>query len=259
MKVSIITFNESEYGYKLLNHAQRTGLDIDCVFVVQCGLSKKIRMFRSMFVRHVGFFDAFVTCASRLISEAARPSKEEWEQRPLIRDYTKLASKVVETEDKRDQRFLEEVKNNRPDILLLGQAGIIHEELLAIPRICTLNSHPGWLPDYKGNHVLYWTCLNKEFQKVGYTVHKVDSGIDTGEIVSQKHIQPEPGDTIADLEERLYDAGVKALVESATAWEKASQFATIQRPDEGKMYYAMPLKLQKQAENNLKRYTNAAS
>src|SRR6185312_824748 len=74
------------------------------------------------------------------------------------------------------------VRNLAPDLLVHAGAGILRRELLAIPRLGTLNAHMGILPRYRGMNVAEWACL--EGNPVGCTVHLVNAGIDTGDIVA---------------------------------------------------------------------------
>ena len=48
-----------------------------------------------------------------------------------------------------------------------------------------INCHAGNLPFYRGRNVLNWALINGE-KKFGITVHFIDKGIDTGDIIIQK-------------------------------------------------------------------------
>ena len=63
-----------------------------------------------------------------------------------------------------------------------------------------LNVHPAWLPDYRGPEPILWELLEGE-QQPGVTLHKVDAGIDTGDIICQTRIK-RPGLPLAWLMER---------------------------------------------------------
>jgi dTDP-4-amino-4,6-dideoxyglucose formyltransferase len=49
-----------------------------------------------------------------------------------------------------------------------------------------INLHPSLLPFGRGADPIPWAIINK--QKQGVTIHKIDSGLDTGEIVSQREL-----------------------------------------------------------------------
>ena len=62
---------------------------------------------------------------------------------------------------------------------------IFKTKLFSLPRLGTINCHAGKLPFYRGRNVLNWVLINDE-KEFGITVHYVDEGIDTGDIIIQK-------------------------------------------------------------------------
>ncbi len=65
---------------------------------------------------------------------------------------------------------------------------IFKKEALLLPNLGTINCHAGALPFYRGRNVLNWVLINDE-SSFGVTVHYVDEGIDTGDIILQ-HLEP---------------------------------------------------------------------
>lgn len=53
------------------------------------------------------------------------------------------------------------------------------------PPLKTINCHAGKLPFYRGRNILNWVLINDE-KEFGITVHYVDEGIDTGDIILQR-------------------------------------------------------------------------
>lgn len=62
---------------------------------------------------------------------------------------------------------------------------IFKTEMINLPRFKTINCHAGKLPFYRGRNVLNWALINDE-KEFGITVHYIDEGIDTGDIILQK-------------------------------------------------------------------------
>lgn len=62
---------------------------------------------------------------------------------------------------------------------------IFKEKILSRPRLKTINCHAGKLPFYRGRNVLNWALINDE-KEFGITVHYIDKGIDTGDIILQR-------------------------------------------------------------------------
>jgi len=62
---------------------------------------------------------------------------------------------------------------------------IFRKPIIELPRLNTINCHAGKLPFYRGRNVLNWAIINDE-KEFGVTVHFVDQGIDTGDIILQQ-------------------------------------------------------------------------
>jgi methionyl-tRNA formyltransferase len=75
---------------------------------------------------------------------------------------------------------------------------ILREPVLSLPPRGTLNCHAGALPFYRGRNPLTWAIINGE-EEFGVTVHWVDLGIDTGDIVRQVKMPIRATDTYATL------------------------------------------------------------
>lgn len=88
---------------------------------------------------------------------------------------------------------------------------ILREDILGLPARGTLNCHAGALPFYRGRNPLTWAIINGE-EEFGVTVHWVDLGIDTGDIVVQIKTPIKPGDTYATLLASAEELCASALV-----------------------------------------------
>ncbi len=81
-----------------------------------------------------------------------------------------------------------------PDIgLLLWWPKIIREPLISLPRNGFVNTHPSLLPYNRGKHYSFWAIV--ENAPYGVTMHFVDEGIDTGDIIAQSSIAVDWTDT----------------------------------------------------------------
>jgi methionyl-tRNA formyltransferase len=93
---------------------------------------------------------------------------------------------------------------------------ILRREILDLPPRGTLNCHAGALPFYRGRNPLTWAIINGETE-FGITVHWVDLGIDTGDIVRQIKVPIRADDDYATLlvkaEELCADTLLKAIAD----------------------------------------------
>ena len=99
---------------------------------------------------------------------------------------------------------------------------IFRKRIINLPRLKTINCHAGKLPFYRGRNILNWALINDE-KEFGITVHYIDDGIDTGDIILQRSFPITEKDNYATLLETsftecaqiLYDA--LKLVQSGKA------------------------------------------
>lgn len=78
---------------------------------------------------------------------------------------------------------------------------LIPSEVLSVPRVGVLNLHPAYLPWGRGWHTPSWALL--EGTPAGATLHFMDAGVDSGDIVDQQRLEIDPGDTAHSLYARL--------------------------------------------------------
>jgi phosphoribosylglycinamide formyltransferase-1 len=65
-----------------------------------------------------------------------------------------------------------------------------------------INSHPSLLPLFPGAHAVR-DALAAGASKTGTTVHWVDAGVDTGEVIAQEALEITPGESEESLHERI--------------------------------------------------------
>lgn len=80
---------------------------------------------------------------------------------------------------------------------------IMKNNFIEFPPLKTINCHAGKLPFYRGRNILNWVLINDE-KEFGITVHYVDEGIDTGDIILQKTFPITDKDDYNSLLNRAY-------------------------------------------------------
>lgn len=80
---------------------------------------------------------------------------------------------------------------------------ILRCPLFSLPRLGTINCHAGKLPFYRGRNVLNWALINDE-REFGITIHYIDDGIDTGDIIMQSSYQIDDADDYGTLLKKAY-------------------------------------------------------
>jgi methionyl-tRNA formyltransferase len=78
----------------------------------------------------------------------------------------------------------------------------------------TINVHHGAVPDYRGGPPVFWELADGE-DTVGFTIHRIDAGIDTGPVLAQGAVPIERRPTLAQTLEAtippLHEASLDAL------------------------------------------------
>lgn len=90
---------------------------------------------------------------------------------------------------------------------------IIRQTVLDAAPMGFINCHAGALPFYRGRNILNWVLINDE-PSFGVTVHRIDQGIDTGDILVQHILPIDDTDTYATLLDRATLACAEALHEA---------------------------------------------
>ena len=111
---------------------------------------------------------------------------------------------------------LERVRSFHPDVGLSLAAPILKRELFSIPRLGTINLHKGRLPSFRGMPPAFWELVLGE-REVGCSVHKVEDGLDTGDVLVAGAIRVEPHSTVRGLQLKLDELGVRMTVDAMRA------------------------------------------
>ena len=93
------------------------------------------------------------------------------------------------------------LRNEGCDLLLVSTDAIIGSNVLKIPRLATLNAHPGWIPQFRGLGSFYHQLA--QGKKPAVSVHKVDEGVDTGPLILRECLEIDGKDDFAAVEAQL--------------------------------------------------------
>ncbi|UPT77638.1 hypothetical protein MN086_00475 [Sulfurovum sp. XGS-02] len=104
-----------------------------------------------------------------------------------LRSYAKLMDIPYYYMNNGSDKNLENwVKEQNPDVILVySMSQLLKGNIFSIPKYGTINLHPSLLPKYRGPNPWFWSYYNKD-SKGGVTVHYIDKGEDTGDIIYQE-------------------------------------------------------------------------
>ena len=123
------------------------------------------------------------------------------------------------------------IETLQPDIVIVNGTRILSRATLAKLKATVFNTHHGITPGYRGAHGAYWALAQGDASHCGVTVHLVDEGIDTGDIIAQAMIAPAENDSFVTYP-FLQTAKALDLLVDAIKDEMAGRLET--RPISGK-------------------------
>lgn len=78
------------------------------------------------------------------------------------------------------------VKSLEPDLIVVnGMSELLKKNIIDIPKKGCINLHPTLLPKYRGPYPYFWIFYDMDLNQ-GSTVHYIDEGEDTGDIIYQE-------------------------------------------------------------------------
>ncbi len=99
----------------------------------------------------------------------------------------------------------------KPDWLVSDRNGhIVSRETLNFMEGRAVNTHASLLPNHRGWQPIFFSVWNHD--RVGVTIHFIDNGLDTGNIVVQKELMVSPADTLKSLYERARLSTLESLL-----------------------------------------------
>lgn len=143
---------------------------------------------------------------------------------------------VIQVSSVNDDTCLAALQKIQPDIILVNGTRIISKKILQCTPAIFINMHLGITPWYRGSHGGYWALRNKDAANFGTTIHKVDTGVDTGGVLRQAFALPDKKDNFTSYPLIQVAIGIDALKEVLPNVIKG-EFEIKEHHQKGKMYY----------------------
>ena len=151
-----------------------------------------------------------------LISEAEVPACERARELGIPVTVVPFISDRV----KWDQNLATELSRLKPSLIVsAGFMKIIGPVVLRFHQGKIINTHPALLPAFPGAHAVR-DALAAGVAETGATIHFIDMGVDTGEVIAQARVKVEPGDTQDSLHERIKQTERELLVATVSDFAK---------------------------------------
>lgn len=103
------------------------------------------------------------------------------------------------------------IKEIQPELILISGTRIISKKVLSCTNAKFINIHVGITPKYRGVHGGYWALAKSDSANCGVTIHQVDEGIDTGQVIAQNLIEITKQDNFTTYPYLQISEGIKLL------------------------------------------------
>ncbi|MFK7874080.1 MAG: methionyl-tRNA formyltransferase [Oligoflexales bacterium] len=132
-----------------------------------------------------------------------------------------IPTKIIENVNSEDARNW--IQKQKADLhVSMSFDQIIKNDLLHMTKLGFINCHAGMLPFYRGRNILNWALAFEE-SHVGVTVHHIDNGIDTGDIVRQDQVSIFQDDHYGTLLEKVTAQCSKTLYSAILDFKNGTQ------------------------------------
>ena len=127
---------------------------------------------------------------------------------------------VIQPSTFKSAEVAEELASFKPDLIVVAAFGhILSRELLSSPRFACINVHPSLLPRHRGPSPIASAILSGD-ELTGVSIMLMDSGMDSGPVLTQEKTGIAPADTTGSLSSKLAELGAKLLLQTLPVWIK---------------------------------------
>jgi methionyl-tRNA formyltransferase len=125
-----------------------------------------------------------------------------------------LGYRVVQPASIKTADFSDLVSELKPDFLIVIAYGkILPENVLALPRLGTINVHASLLPKYRGPAPIQWAVINGD-KETGVCTQLMEKELDTGDLLLSVPEPINPDDSAGDLHDRLAPKSATVLIDT---------------------------------------------
>ncbi|CAN5577618.1 formyl transferase [soil metagenome] len=154
----------------------------------------------------------FITFATPVLRQMSRRRIEQIEKTYGLNKSP--SGKIVSVVSVNSAMTRDILRQLNPEVVVVNGTRIISEETLNAIDAPFINIHAGITPLYRGVHGAYWALAEGRNDLVGTTVHLVDKGIDTGNIIEQVYFDTDESDNFATYPYLHTGVGIPVLIDA---------------------------------------------
>jgi methionyl-tRNA formyltransferase len=149
-----------------------------------------------------------------------------------------LGAEVFQPKTLRSDEAYQKLVLWAPDLIIVAAFGqILRQNILDLPAFGCINVHASLLPRWRGAAPINAAILHGD-RETGITIMKMDSGLDTGPILSQRSIPIVSEDNAGSLSNKLAQLGSELLLDTISKYI-SGEISPQSQPEEGSTYAPM--------------------
>jgi methionyl-tRNA formyltransferase len=158
---------------------------------------------------------------------------------------------IIQPQRASTPEVVEQLEEWNPDVIVVAAYGqILKKIVLELPDFGCVNVHASLLPRWRGAAPINAAILHGDNES-GITIMKMDEGLDTGPILSQRSMKIKPTDTAGTLSSRLAELGSEQLIETLPRYisgeispqpqdSSMATYAPMLKKEDGKLDFTQP-------------------
>jgi methionyl-tRNA formyltransferase len=167
-----------------------------------------------------------------LVGIVVHPEEKQKYGREILKTAELPDERIFRGHQLNDKFVRNSIRSLKPDLGLSIMFGyILDPQFIEYFPSGIINLHPSYLPYNRGQYPNAWSII--ENTPAGVTLHYIDSGIDTGDIIAQMKVDVDPVDTGKSLYHKLEQAGVELFKKTWPLIERKRVLNLKQSKDEG--------------------------
>jgi folate-dependent phosphoribosylglycinamide formyltransferase PurN len=227
MKVAILCSDDAHHGYLVDRIAERFSLSL---LVVEPARYQRLRVRHEK--RYRDWFWAVYHHSRREIFGLNRYRQEYFGN---AKPQSAGAATCMSVEWVNDAAVAAALTASKSDVTIVMGTSILKGPVLDAAGTA-INIHGGFLPFYRGNHCFFFALYEGAFHHIGSTIHFIDRGIDTGDIIQVVVPTLLPDDNAEKLYSRSEKLAIHRLIELLAALERGTSLPRSPQPKRGRLF-----------------------
>ena len=235
MKIVLLTRTGRPSGEKILKAlvlSQKTVVGVVAEKRGRLLLNKGLYNFLKGSIRQHGYYFLF-TRTMELLKGFVRGHKDYLKE--FCREHG-ISFYVVD--DHNSESCLQILQSLQADVLITANTRIIQGHIIKTPARAAVNLHTSKLPQYAGLDSIFWALYHAE-KEIGVTIHFLQEGLDTGDIITQRTIPVTADDDLSSLTAKAHATGAQLMVKTIEQFENGD-FSSVAQDLSRRTYFSWP-------------------